>query len=90
MNAADKLGLIKAQIADLKAQEKQLKADVVANGECLEGSLYDATPVFSERESVDWKAVAQKLAPSRQLVTAHTTVKPVVQVRVTARKAVAA
>jgi hypothetical protein len=90
MNTADALGLLNAQIADLQAQAKKLKAGVIANGDTIEGSLYNATPVFSARDTVNWKAVAEKLEPSRQLVAAHTKHTTVVSVRVTARKACAA
>jgi hypothetical protein len=82
-NIADKLGLIRAQISDLQAQEKQLKARIVDEAHTVEGSLYFATPVWSHRDKINWKAIAQYLNPSHQLITAHTKHTTVVSVRVT-------
>ena len=38
----------------------------------LDGDAYHVTFSQALATKVDWKAVAEKLAPSRQLVTAHT------------------
>jgi len=86
LNAADELGLVRAEIAKLQTLEKSLKADVVANAAPLEGDMFTATPVFAERDTVDWKAVAEKLEPSYQLVAAHTRHTTSISVRVTAHK----
>ncbi len=83
----DELGLIKAQISALKAREDELKEELIASGEAeAEGSLFRATVTQTSRTTTDWKAVAAKLEPSRQLITAHTTEVPAVSVRVSARK----
>lgn len=85
----DKLALIKAQIADLKLTETRLKQDLIDSGfASIDGTLNRAA--ISEcdgKTSVDWKKIAEKFSPSRQLVTANTTVgDPYFTVRVSARK----
>lgn len=84
---ADQLGETKAKIAALKAIEDDLKAQLLATGETeADGTMFRATVSFSNRETVDWKAVVEKLEPSRQLITAHTSYAPCTTVRVSARK----
>lgn len=70
----DRLALVKAQIADLKAEEEQLKQLLIDSGEqVIESSSYRAAvSVVQGRVITDWKTVAEKLQPSVQLVTAHT------------------
>ena len=83
---ADELGLVHAQIAELKAREKELKAQVVEEGEPVEGNYFRATPVWQDRDQINWKAIAQYLNPSHQLITAHTKHTVVVSVRVSAKQ----
>lgn len=73
-DAVDQLGFIRAQIADLQATEKTLKAAIEAAGTPrIEGRLYKAAVILSPgRISVDWQSVANHFSPSRQLITAHT------------------
>ena len=73
-DAVDQLGFIRAQIADLQATEKQLKAAIEAAGmPKIEGRLYKAAVILSAgRVSVNWQSVAEHFNPSRQLITAHT------------------
>jgi hypothetical protein len=89
----DELGTINAQIAELQARAKTLKATVqafVPAGEAIDGTLFRASHSVADRETVDWKAVAAKLKPSRQLVKAHTKVTEVHTIRVVGRIANAA
>ena len=82
----DQLGEIKAQIAELEAIEKTLRDGIAARGPgAYEADLFRATVSVSEREKIDWKAIAEKLGPSRQLVAANTSSIEVVMVRVAAR-----
>ena len=86
VNPIDALGEVKAQIANLEAQEKALRDQIAARGEgAYEGELFRASVSITERESIDWKAIAAKLEPSRQLITAHTSAKEVTTVRVVSR-----
>ena len=83
----DQLGEVKAKIAHLKTVEDQLKKQLVESGEVeADGSVFRATVSFTNREQIDWKAVAEKLEPSRQLITAHTSFTASTTVRVSARK----
>jgi hypothetical protein len=85
----DRLALIKAQIADLSAEEKALKAELIAADlPSIEGTAHRVAVSFCPgRESIDWEAVAAKFNPSRQLITAHTSQgSPFHVVRVSARK----
>lgn len=84
---ADLLGDARAELAQAKEKVKELEEalkslDITE----AEGSRYRATVAHVERAQVDWKAVAAKLKPSRQLVTAHTRHLSYDQVRVTALK----
>ncbi len=87
----DELGTIRAQIAALQSDEKQMKARLVDLGEKhIDGDLFKATVVESNRNTVDWKAVAEKLNPSHQLIAAHTRKSVVTSVRTAAKPQVAA
>ena len=87
----DTLGHIRAQIADLQAEAKRLEADIKAEGAgTYEGELFRVTVSEVDSQRVDWKAVAAKLEPSRQLVTAHTKDVHSVRLTVSARKKAAA
>ena len=82
----DQLGKLMAKIKDLSNQEAELKALLKDSGEpVVEGRLYRATVSKSEVSSADWRAVAEKLEPSWQLVAAHTTESERVALRVVAR-----
>ncbi len=88
---ADELGSIRAQQADLKDREREIRNTLIESGiEVLEDDIFRALVVQSLRTTIDWKAVAAKLKPSRQLVTSHTSDKEVISIRVSARRGVAA
>src|SRR5215203_4952839 len=83
-SAIDQLGLIKAQIADLKSQEQALRDVLAAQGAgSFEGELFRATVSVGERATLDMAAVRAKL--SRQFIQANTNITEVVTVRVSAR-----
>lgn len=86
----DALAAVKAEIARLKIREDNLKDMLIDSGEtAIDGTEHRAALSYSEgRESIDWKTIAAKFAPSRQLIAAHTsTGEPFYTVRVSARKA---
>jgi hypothetical protein len=88
---ADELGFLRAQIADLKDRESDIRESFIEAGiTAMEGDTFRAVVVESLRTTINWKAVAAKLKPSRQLVTSHTTEKEVIAIRVNARRGVAA
>ena len=72
----DQLGALDAQIKALTKQADTLKASIKAHGpERYNGSEFSALVFESEGRTVtDWRAIAEKFEPSRQLITAHTSV----------------
>lgn len=70
----DQAGAISAEIKALEKQLETLKATIKAQGAGKHaGFIFQAHVIDSDRESIDWRAIAEKLEPSRQLITAHTT-----------------
>lgn len=83
---ADELGIIRAKMADLKVRETEIREVMIDAGiKAFEDRKFRAVVVESLRTYIDWKSVAAKLKPSHQLVTAHTTEKDVISIRVSAR-----
>lgn len=85
---ADELGTLRAEIKVLKdrqaALEQILKDQHV---ESANGDLFHVTISYDVATNrVDWRAIAEKFNPSRQLVTAHTKTSVSDRVRVTAMK----
>jgi hypothetical protein len=86
---ADRLGQIKAQLADLKKEEGKLKQELIDSGlAAIEGSFYQVAISDSEGKTlVDWRKIAEKFSPSRQLIKANTSKgEAYFTVRVSARK----
>ena len=80
----DRLGELKARIAELEREEKELRDTVVELGPgAYEGERYRVTVSATERSTLDMEAVREKL--SAQFIRAHTKTKEVTVVRVTAR-----
>lgn len=74
----DEAGALDAEIKRLTGQLEQLKATIKAQGTGdFVGFEFKAVVTEPPRETVDWKAIAAKLNPSRQLITAHTTCKKI-------------
>jgi len=85
-SAVNRLAAIRAEINELKAKESAVKAEILDSGETvIESDSVRCTVVESLRNSVDWKTIADRLNPSRQLVQAHTTSKPTVSIRLVKR-----
>lgn len=87
--AVDRLALIKAEVAALIAEEKELKTVLADSGlDVIEGTLHRAAVSHcAGRDSIDWAAIAARFNPSRQLIKAHTvTGAPFATVRVSAKK----
>jgi hypothetical protein len=82
--AVDRLGVLLAQIAELKREEKLIKAALIAEGVgAYEGDLFRATVSLAERATLDMAAVRAHLSP--QFIRAHTNVTEVTIVKVVAR-----
>jgi hypothetical protein len=87
--AVDRLAAIKAQLATLADEEKQIKSILADSGHpVIEGTLHRAAISHNPgRDNTDWQAIAAKYNPSRQLIAAHTsTGAPFAVVRLSARK----
>jgi len=70
----DRLAAINASIDALNDEAKALKAALIDSGQkTINGHLHRAQ-VFAahERECVNWREVAERLNPSRQLIKAYT------------------
>ena len=74
---SDELGSITAEIKRLTAQKDKLSAQLKELGAGkYDGAIYSTLVYYTEAQPViDWKAIAQKLNPSHQLITAHTSEK---------------
>jgi hypothetical protein len=82
----DELGRIKARIANLTKQEEELRQELIAGGVSeVDGKLFHATISKYEVALTDWQTIAEKLSPSRQLVTAHTKIDGRTSVKVFSR-----
>lgn len=83
----DRLGVLKASMAAAKDEAESIEKFLKELGAGrYSGTMFDSVVSESERTTTDWKAVAAKLEPSRQLVTAHTSTAAVTMIRTTARK----
>lgn len=85
----DTLGAILANIAALEkhAEEikKALKEEASLSGQKhFDGQIFRATYIESNRSTVDWKAIAKKLAIPADMIAAHTTTNAVYNVKVSA------
>jgi hypothetical protein len=88
----DQIGILRAQMATLAEQENVLVTQLQNAGvEVLEGNQFRITLTkIAEWKGPDWKAIAKKLNPSRQLIAANTRVmrKEHTRVNVSVRKGV--
>lgn len=85
----DRLAMVKADIANLKAEELALKAELIASGESVVEGIYHRAAISEShgKAMVDWRSVAEFYKPSRQLITAHTSqTEGHFSVRLSARK----
>ena len=90
LTQVDELGLLLAQIAELEAKATKIKdaikdAASAGGAKAIEGNLYRATYVESNRSTVDWKAIAKVLDIPAQLIADNTKTAAVFSVKVTAR-----
>lgn len=80
----DKLGKLKAKIADITAQETVLKDELKTLGDGVyEGELFRATVSTHDKNYLDMDAVRDKLSP--QFIKAHTSTTETTVVKVVAR-----
>jgi hypothetical protein len=83
---ADRLGRLKAEIAELSKTEKLLKDALVESGaESVEGDLFRVTVSHFDRCTVDYKAVVEKLGLDQRTLRHYTTHTDSVRVNVRAK-----
>ena len=83
---ADELGHIRAQIAELKQQESEIRDDLLKlDAQRIEGKLFRVVIVQSVRKVTDWKSIAKKLNASAQMIAGNTKVGESISLRVNCR-----
>lgn len=85
----DQLGAMQAAIADMKRKADQIRAELEDAGlDNIDGNLYRVNfAQVAGRTLTDWKAIAERLKPSAQLIRAHTTTgEPSTRMTVKARQ----
>jgi hypothetical protein len=91
LNTVDTLGALLAQIADLEKQAEAIKSELkdsstAPNGSNVhEGSLFKATVIESNRNTVDWKKLAADVGIDVAVIAKYTKVSAVFSVKVTSR-----
>ena len=86
LNAVDRLGMLLAQIAELEEQAEAIKNELKNGNEGhVEGALYKACVILSERKTVDNKAVFKEANVPAELIAKHTRTTAVISVKVTSR-----
>ena len=70
----DRLGLIRAQIASLVDESEAIRDELEASGLAkVEGKFFSAgIAQCKAADKTDWKAIAERLGASAQLIRAHT------------------
>ena len=82
----DDIGALRAEIADRQARCKELESYLRESGPGeYEGRAYRITVSVSERATTAWKAIAEKLGASRQIIKGNTKTSEVTTLRCTAR-----
>lgn len=74
---SDELGSITAEIKRLTAQREHISAELKLLGAGrYQGHIFETLVYYTPASPViNWKAVAEHMKPSRQLITAHTSEK---------------
>jgi len=86
----DTLGALLAQIADLTKQADAIKDSIkdsasAGGDKVLEGDLFKATYIESNRSTVDYKALCAALGITAEQVAAYTKTSAVFSVKVTSK-----
>lgn len=83
----DRLGQVKARLADLRAEEESLKSQLTDAGvDALEGRLFRATVSRYKQTSVDYAGLLEQIRPAPRLVKQFTSTSERTAVRVVSRK----
>ena len=90
LNSIDTLGSLLAQIADLTKQADTIKDGIkdsasLGGDKVIEGNLFKATYIESNRSVVDNKALLAELGATAEQIARHTKTTAVFSVKVTSR-----
>jgi hypothetical protein len=91
VTAADELGLLLAEIADLEKRADAIKASMkdkaTAQGgdSVFDGAMFCAKVVEANRKVTDWKAIAKACNIPAEVIEANTSVTAVFSVKVTSK-----
>jgi hypothetical protein len=88
--SVDTLGTLLAQIADLTKQAEAIKDNIkdsasAGGAKVIEGAIFKATYIESNRSGVDYKALLAELNAPAELIAKHTKTTAVFSVKVTSR-----
>lgn len=85
--AADNLGSLRAEMAVLKKEAAHYEEMLKNSGlDVVEGDLFKVNIVRSDRTTVDWKGIAEKMKASEYMKKAYSKVAEVCSVKVMAHK----
>ena len=90
LNQVDVLGNLLAQIADLQKQAEVIKDSIkdaasAGGDKIVEGALFKATYIESNRSVVDYKKMLKDLGISAEKIAEYTSTTAVFSVKVTSR-----
>jgi hypothetical protein len=84
-NNVDTLGMLLAQISDLTKQADAIKDAIKDGGKTVEGAIFKATYIESNRKVVDTKKMYADLGITEATVAKYTSATAVFSVKVTSR-----
>ena len=90
LSSVDTLGELLARIAELTAKADAIKDQIkdsasLGGAKVVEGELFKATYIESNRKVTDWKALAEEFGIPDEAVLKHTKVSAIFSVKVTSR-----
>jgi hypothetical protein len=85
LTQVDTLGNLLAQIAELTKQADAIKDVIKEGGQSVEGNLFKATYIESNRKVVDTKKLYADLGITEEMLAKYTSTTAVFSVKVTSR-----
>jgi hypothetical protein len=90
LSSVDTLGELLARIAELTKQADKIKDEIknkasMGGTKVIEGAMFKATYIESNRKTTDWKAIAEIYNIPDEVIIQNTNVTAVYSVKVTSR-----
>ena len=90
ISSVDTLGELLARISELTAQADKIKDEIkdkasLGGDKVVEGALFKATYIESNRKTTDWKAIAKICNIPEDVIIDNTSITAVYSVKVTSR-----